>query len=763
MPLVLAQISSFFTFWPLAAAGAGAVAIPIIIHLLSRLRRRPQAWGAMRFLLEAYRRHRRRLQIEQLLLLLVRCLIFLALGLALAGPLLGGCARKAGFGAAGRLVYLVLDDSLSSQVTTGDQHSRFEQLKTTAAAMADDLSPNDRVAVWLAGRPARNLVAAGPPDPARLARQLEALRPRFGRSDLFEALKQVSDDIAETARPADQVFVAVLSDFAYDSLARVQVDDPAAELADLGERAVTLLARPRTAVSNVQIGALSLRRQTALVPEDAAVTIPLTVTLRRFAVDDPRQLTGVAVELIGPGAPTVTARRQHRWLAGQTEAAVAMDLAVSGRDVPIGPGGLPLIVRGSIEPDALRPDDERFSVVRLRRQFNVALIDAAGVPGPVADGAAFDPARWMKLALTPGSPDAGDLPGALAVKTLTADVIDARSLAGVDAAMVLRPDLLTPAGWLALRDLADAGGLVWVFVPPIATPMNWTAALRKHLGATWQLGMEPITPEDDDEQAAWSLRTDQPTPEPLRLLSAEWPDLLRPIEVRRRLALQVSAGSDPVWLATSDGGPLMVSTPVGDGALLLLATAVNSQWTNLPTKPLFVPLLHEALRSVLGRSRQAARLAMVVCGDRPVLGPGWAGAQRIKAPDGSTIALEPAGDAVAPATVLEQPGAYRAEPDVPVRLAVNVDAAGGDTRATDPEVLADWFKRVGPMKWLDPQRPAAALVIEPPRANIGWWLLWAVLALVLAETALARVFSHGRIGGTSLFQSIIRAIRGGGR
>ncbi|MFW6032937.1 MAG: hypothetical protein ACOCTI_06150 [Phycisphaeraceae bacterium] len=39
----------------------------------------------MRFLLLAYRRHPRRLRAEQIFLLLVRCLIVLVLGLALAG------------------------------------------------------------------------------------------------------------------------------------------------------------------------------------------------------------------------------------------------------------------------------------------------------------------------------------------------------------------------------------------------------------------------------------------------------------------------------------------------------------------------------------------------------------------------------------------------------------------------------------------------------------------------------------------------------
>src|SRR5690606_20268012 len=98
MPITLA-------FTPgLAVAGAVAMAVPIVIHLLSRFRRKREPWGAMRFLMEAYRKHRRRLQIEQLLLLAVRCLLLLTLGLALAGPVLSGCAGQlaGGLDASGR-------------------------------------------------------------------------------------------------------------------------------------------------------------------------------------------------------------------------------------------------------------------------------------------------------------------------------------------------------------------------------------------------------------------------------------------------------------------------------------------------------------------------------------------------------------------------------------------------------------------------------------------------------------------------------------
>ena len=40
-----------------------------------------------------------------------------------------------------------------------------------------------------------------------------------------------------------------------------------------------------------------------------------------------------------------------------------------------------------------------------------------------------------------------------------------------------------------------------------------------------------------------------------------------------------------------DGQPLLAERPVGTGSVLLLGTGLHVDWTNLPLKPLFLPLL----------------------------------------------------------------------------------------------------------------------------------------------------------------------------
>lgn len=114
---VLTVAALTLTHQALMGGGLAAVSIPIAIHLLTRMRRRPVQWGAMRFVSEVQRRYRHRFRLEQWVLLAMRCLIPLILGLALSGPLLSGCAEGAGrwlgqAGADGRLVCIVLDSTL---------------------------------------------------------------------------------------------------------------------------------------------------------------------------------------------------------------------------------------------------------------------------------------------------------------------------------------------------------------------------------------------------------------------------------------------------------------------------------------------------------------------------------------------------------------------------------------------------------------------------------------------------------------------------
>ena len=67
-------------------AGLAAVSIPIIIHLFNRRKARVIEWGAMQFLLDSLIHRKRRVLVEEAILMALRCLLLAALVLAVARP-----------------------------------------------------------------------------------------------------------------------------------------------------------------------------------------------------------------------------------------------------------------------------------------------------------------------------------------------------------------------------------------------------------------------------------------------------------------------------------------------------------------------------------------------------------------------------------------------------------------------------------------------------------------------------------------------------
>lgn len=180
MPFVHAPI-----FW----LGLGCVSLPIIIHLLNRRRFRIHPWAAMQFLLESLRRNRRRLRIEELILLALRCLALLFLAMAVAR--LFTRSDLPGSSDTHTSVF-VLDDSFSMDQKVAS--------KAIFRAAADDLveqirklPKSSRLAILLASAPPTaqplfGLDLAENLDPDDLKRRLDALKPSDKRVPLANML-----------------------------------------------------------------------------------------------------------------------------------------------------------------------------------------------------------------------------------------------------------------------------------------------------------------------------------------------------------------------------------------------------------------------------------------------------------------------------------------------------------------------------------------------------------------------------------------------
>ncbi|MEO1618833.1 MAG: VWA domain-containing protein, partial [Planctomycetota bacterium] len=242
-----------------AMFAAFAVIVPILIHLRKRRKSKVVDWPAMQFLTRTVTSRRRGVTLENLLLLLLRCLLVLLFVLAMARPviesgrypswltfiLLGGCglllltaaivsrwqrrnrfigvvAATILFGVAGatlsvgpeslvdsemdRDIALVIDSSLT--MTLGDgQTSHFDKAITEARSLVGTLAGNSTVSIVLAG-PITETVDGSPFRNLRKAEQvLDTLAPVAGGADLESALQQATSLLKRAPNTRKQVLL----------------------------------------------------------------------------------------------------------------------------------------------------------------------------------------------------------------------------------------------------------------------------------------------------------------------------------------------------------------------------------------------------------------------------------------------------------------------------------------------------------------------------------------------------------------------------
>ncbi|MEZ6145625.1 MAG: BatA domain-containing protein [Planctomycetaceae bacterium] len=149
---------------------------PIIIHLLNRRRFLRVNWAPMKYLKLTLKTNRRRLRLEQWLLLAVRTLAVAMLFLAVARPISSG-ANLAGFlkvqGRASRVI--VIDDSLSMSSQT-DGRSAFEQAQLAASSIVRAVGAQDSLTVVTSSRPTQPMVRHAQLEDADLSRLETSIR-----------------------------------------------------------------------------------------------------------------------------------------------------------------------------------------------------------------------------------------------------------------------------------------------------------------------------------------------------------------------------------------------------------------------------------------------------------------------------------------------------------------------------------------------------------------------------------------------------------
>ena len=716
----------------LAIAGLLAASIPIIIHLLLRRRRKPIEWAAMALLMEAARRHRRRSRVERLMLLAIRVILLAMLGAALSQPLLGEKVAVLD----SRVVNLVIDDGITSGARSEDGNV-LEASASKAIAVVEGLDPSDRVSVVLAGRPVRTLVDEPTSDHRSVIRALEGLAPREGRTDLAAALDLLAERVRDGV-DGRRNEIRIVSELRRGSI------DEGTRPPDLRGPGIRLVA-PRpvdTELSSIQVVDIESSR----VPLSTAGSVDdriIRIDLRRTGTT-PETVSTIRVDGDAIAAPEL---RKVEWPSGVRDLTVEFQVRVDDD------GG---IVTASVdEMDDLALDDRRSIVVQGRVPSRMLVLerDEFGGSGRVDRWRASD---WFERAMLPDVE--GTLGDAIEIDRVDPSTANLRDLDAVSIVLVGRPDLV---GEEFLSDIGDwvRDGGVLVAIPPGSTTVRpWASPLLGELGIDWSVALEAETLPEKRR-----LASEQPPATLTRLLDAELGDLAPSVSIERRLPIEGASESDVV-LVDSAGEPVLLDVPVGLGRLVFFAVAPELSWTDLPVRPLMVPLVQEI-------ARRGTALSMVeregIVGERLP-------ASRIK---GGTMVLSggdriTVGDGDEPNPVMPSRTGIVEIRDLADRVlevrVVNPGVENALLETVTSDSVLEWLSASG--EWIIDSEGEQVEVAGAVGSDLAGPIILVVFLVLILETLVARWFARGGLvsrrarglTGANADADAARALRTGG-
>lgn len=190
--------------WMIAGTAMGSA--PVIIHLLNRQRYKRITWAAMHWLLASFKKSSRRLQIEDLILLIIRILILVLLALALARPFLQASGSLLG-GKSHVHRVIILDTSFSMSYNPSGKNV-FAQAKETARYLTttSTLSSGDAVTLIYMTDQANARIKAST-NLSEVYREVDGAEVSHGASDPVKALTLAINMLDESAHPGKEIFL----------------------------------------------------------------------------------------------------------------------------------------------------------------------------------------------------------------------------------------------------------------------------------------------------------------------------------------------------------------------------------------------------------------------------------------------------------------------------------------------------------------------------------------------------------------------------
>lgn len=547
------------------------VLVPIIIHLLQKRRFRRVEFSAMDFLLRAVRRTRRRVLLEDILLLVLRTLAVLFLILALARPNSKDLPLVLGRDA--RAEVLILDASLSMN-HLGDGQSAYGKALSIAAKRLRELDSKmeDRAAVIRAGLRVER-VASGDPDEVRsVLEELEMADPSQG--DLAGALHAAARTVENLGPAPSRISVTVLTDLQANTWnVEGGFSAPFAELVALGCD-IQILDCGAALRDNVAVTGLELST-TRLVRGDSCDVL---VTLRNFGETE----TTVQATLLMDETPIAS---ESFVLGGRQP--MDWNVAVA----PVKSGARALEVR--LEHDALVGDDTRAAILDVGDGFRVMIAGEASVAQEAPN--VFD-GMWRYLSLGEWAP--------LRPTALPLPLIDREALSEFDLLVLADSGRVSLRTAESIADFVNAGGGLLVSLGP-NTGQEELEDLLQQLGA---VGLSVGSPIQAEETPARLDIVDAKTPALRFFNDVRWKPLLtevphaiyRPLNVDPNLAENLHIGLRFLQQdASLDSGAALVDWKLGRGQIAVLASSPLPNWNRMEELPGgTLPLIYDLLFSL---------------------------------------------------------------------------------------------------------------------------------------------------------------------
>jgi Aerotolerance regulator N-terminal len=395
-------------------AGAALVSLPIIIHLINRMRFKRIRWAAMEFLLKSQKRNRRRLIIEQMILLLLRCLLVLLVGFLLGRFV--GCAPPESAGQ-GTMHIMILDDTLSMAdrwVQDGDVHNALgdgkEQIRAVSKTAAQANSPQ-YIQVFLLSDVAMALENEKPGEDRQ--KLLAGVKPIYsGRlGDKSDAdLNRVLDPVKTTALHIDPVkaiqsgrelfagvvqgqkILHLVSDFRdSDWGSGPQLEELHTQIGKLLEKSVNLslqdVAHPNrndfkgATVNHDNLAIVDFRAESRMAAED--VPLEFTVVVQNFGTTDAKSPLSVFVN----GAKDFQASVPlERLPAGDR---FEQKFSLQFHKTRPTPEFIHVSAQIDREKTGVQGDNVRDLVIELRKKIPALIVDGAGRDGQKPGGDSF--------------------------------------------------------------------------------------------------------------------------------------------------------------------------------------------------------------------------------------------------------------------------------------------------------------------------------------------------------------------------------------